>query len=927
MYAISRFCQSFIWPSKSTLLLIVVFEYEGNFLTSLGLILLFREAADMSKVRRNKKGFSLALSIFVGIILTGITFAIMKRSSNEVQVASSNSDAVNALNAAESAGTVAMDDLIKKGNSVTIPPGTPANTVLSYLCRDNPLWVLVQRPTATANYRLISTGSSTIAAATFLKQGGATANANGSDAFDPLTLTENESLLSANNAVIKARGNSAINKSVDPVKTTFDVNLGMDTLTTNSCAGLTDPNTTVGVAPATTVTKSYLPGAPGLSWTGLSNAAADIAINQRQIGNLGDKQVWAIATLQNFRLSQVEVISGTIAGNATLNKPLSLFRLVYSFNVRGEGQIRSSSGTVIARQVIQAPNILIIDLAETSNLAFSQYGYFVDNFNGLYFGGDEIYDGNVHLNTAPGFAVNTGESLPRILGNFTSAGCRTKGSTAVPCRSVNIPAGQYGTYYTAGSRLGSTATLNQSANFQSGGRFSEDGTTYINKPTDGGYQLKAALFGNTSASSITDADVLKNSEVRAAVGVQVSSENTTPNGVYWTNPTDHTVADTSTTKPTDYASWLSKATSTTNLNNNDANLLKGLYIKGDVDNINMYAAKSTSAVTSPDVQVVEIQQTTGGVIQRTKFTLNKTADTMSVQVASGTAGTEAYGAAKDYGKAPNGVIFIDGKVGTDVGGNAANTQGCTVKRNCRGVISIPENNNAATLSFASGADTPTIQKDWGLTIAANGNVAIQDNLNYQVDPRGADRQFDNVNTANPDDPTLSNAQNSLGIVAFDQRKVKDASNVVSTTNINSQVYWGNGLRDNARKFNNVGGRNLDAVDVQAAIYANKIGIDNSSIRLAEYISLLGGEIQSTAAADFSSGCNSSVNLPGGGTLASSVCKGARMNLTGDRRMQNGTLAPPGFPTLQNGTLTYVTSPVGQQSVGKTRWQTLPYQPN
>jgi hypothetical protein len=881
----------------------------------------------MSKVRRNEKGFSLALSIFVGIILTGVTFAILKRSSNEVQVASSNSDAVNALNAAESAGTVAMDNLIKKGNSVTILPGTAANTVLSYLCKDNPLWVLVQRPTATANYRLISTSSSTIAAATFLKQDNTLANANGSDAFDPLTLTENESLLSSNSAVIKARGVSTINKSADPVRTTFDVNLGMDTLTTNSCAGLTNPNTP-DAAPATTITKSYLPGpgGTGLTWAGLPNAAADIAINQRQIGNLGDKQVWAIATLQNFRLSQVEVISGTSTSDATLNKPLSLFRLVYSFNVRGEGQIRSNSGNVLARQVIQAPNILIIDLAETSNLAFSQYGYFVDDFNGLYFGGNEVYDGNVHLNTAPGFAVNNGENLPRILGNFTSAGCRTKGSAAVRCQNVNIPAGQYGTYYTAGSKLGSTATLGQAANFQSGAKFSEDGVNYIDKPTDGGYQLKAALFGNKSASSITNADVLKNSEVRAAVGVQVSSENATPNGVYWTNPTDHTVADTSNTKPTDYASWLSKATSTTNPNNNDANLLKGLYIKGDVDNINMYAAKSASTVPSPDVQVIEIQQTTGGVIQRTKFTLNKTADTMSVQVASGTAGTEAYGAAKNYGKAPNGVIFIDGKVGTDVAGNAANTQGCTVKRSCRGVISIPENNNAATLSFTSGADTPTIQKDWGLTIAANGNVAIQDNLNYQVDPRGADRQFDSSSTANPDDPTLSNAQNSLGIVAFDQRKVKDASNNVSTTNLNSQVYWGNGLKDNARK-DTMNGQAVDAVDVQAAIYANKIGIDNSSIRVAEFIRLLGGEVQSTAAADFSSGCNKTVNLLGGGTLGSSVCKGARMNLTGDRRMQNGTLAPPGFPTLRNGVLTYMVDPVGQQSVGKTRWQTLPYQPN
>jgi hypothetical protein len=875
----------------------------------------------MSKVRRNEKGFSLALSIFVGIILTGMTFAIMKRSSTEVQVASSNSDAVNALNAAESAGTIAMDDLIKKGNSVTIPPGTAANTILSYLCRDNPAWVLVQRPTAASNYRLISTGSLTTAAATFRKQDGTTANANGSDAFDPLNLTADETLLAINNdAVIKNKNSDTTNNSVSIADTTFALNLGMATLTTNSCNGITSPNTPVGA----TTTKSYLPGAPGLTWAGLSGGAADIAINEKRIGDLGDKQVWAIATLQNFKLSQVQVIAGAKAGDSTRNKPLSLFRLLYTFDVRGEGQIRSSTGTVLARQVIQAPNVLIVDVAETTNLSFSQYGYFVNNFNGLYFGGNEVYDGNVHLNTAPGFAVNNGENLPRILGNFTSAGCRIKGSGTNACSAVNIPLGRYGTYYTSGSKLGSAASLSQSANFQSGGKFSEDGVGYIPKPTDGGYQLKAALFGNTSASPDPNDDVLKHSEVRAALGVKVSSENTTPNGVYWTNPTDHTVADDSTTKPTDYAGWLSKATSTSNPNNNDANLLSGIYIKGDVDNINMYAAKSSSSVPSPDVQVVEIQQTTGSTICRTKFKMNKIADTMSVQLACGSSGTEAYGTAIDYNKAPNGVIFVDGKVGTDVGGNAANTQGCTVKRNCRGVISIPENNTAATLSFASGADTATIQKDWGLTIAANGNVAIQDNLNYQVDPRGADRQFDAANDTTPDDPTVADAQNSLGIVAFDQKKIKTASNSVSTTDINSQVYWGNGLKDNARREV---GQTFDSVDVQAAIYGNKIGIDSSSIRVAEFIRLLGGEIQSTAAADFSSGCNTTVNLPGGGTLASGVCKGARMNLTGDRRMQNGALSPPGFPTLQNGVLTYMVSPVGQQSVGKTRWQTLKYQPS
>ncbi|MGA7955177.1 MAG: hypothetical protein WCA07_16820 [Gloeobacterales cyanobacterium] len=816
------------------------------------------------------------------------------------------------MNAAESAGTVALDTLLKQGNTVAFPTGTTADQVLPYLCRDNPLWVLVQRPTANANYRTISTASSTTAPATFLQQNGTNAAADGSNAFDPLTLTTSDSFLATNQSVVMAKGSNTISNGVGG-NTTFPVNLGMSTLTQTSCTGLS--SSTTGSSP--NITRTYLPGGPGLTWTGLSSGTADIPISTRQLGNLGDNQVWSIATLQNFALSQVQIITGTKVGDATYNRPLSLFRLVYTYNLKGEGQIRKSNGTVIARQVVQAPNILIVDLAETSNLAFSQYGYFVSNFNGLYFGGNEVYDGNVYLGTAPGFYVNNGENLPTISGNFTSAGCRTKGSSATACQSVNISSGRYGTYYTAGSKLGSNATLTQSANFQSGAKFSEDGIGYIPKPTSGGYQLKAALFGNTSAAANPNDDVMKNSEVRAALGVAVSSETATPNGVYWTNPTDHT----SSTQASNYSTWLSKATSTSDPNNNSSNLLKGIYIKGDVDNINMYAAKSSSTLTSPDVQVIEVQQTSGSTIQRTKFTMNKTANTMSVQVASGTSGTEAYGTAINYNQAPNGMIFVDGKVGTDVGSTSAYNVGCTAKVSCRGLISIPENNNAATLSFASGADTPTIQKDWGLTIAANGNVAIQDNLNYQVDPRGADRTF-----GTSDDPATANAQNALGIVAFDQSSVKSASGTISTTTINGQVYWGNGLKNNARK-DTVNGQTVDAVDVQASIFANQVGISSGSIRLAEYVRLLGGEIQTNAGADFASGCSSTVNLPTGGTLSSTVCQGGRMNLTGDRRMQNGELAPPGFPTLQNGTPTYVANPVGQQSVGKTRWQTLMYQPS
>jgi hypothetical protein len=359
---------------------------------------------------------------------------------------------------------------------------------------------------------------------------------------------------------------------------------------------------------------------------------------------------------------------------------------------------------------------------------------------------------------------------------------------------------------------------------------------------------------------------------------------------------------------------LSLATTANGYNDSD-HLLPGIYVNGNVDYINLYAAKSASNVAAPDLQVVEIKQGSN----RFRFTLDRNRSTTKVQVDTGS----GYGTAVTYNKLMNGTLFVEGNVGDY-------TQNCTSKESCRGIISIPPDNSAATLSFAGGNDTPSVQKDWGLSVFANGNIDIQDNLNYQVDPRGANRQFDNPDlSGTQDDPALADGLNSLGIVAFESKSVENADGSVTTTLLSNggNVYWGKGLGDNRRlDYAPDGTTRLDTIDIQASIYGRTVGLGSGVGRLAEFIRLLGGEIQSTAGADFSSGCNTNVTLPSnGGSYRSSVCAGGRMYLTGDRRLQNGTLSPPAFPVIPPTAGSYLADPVGRQSLGRIRWQMLPYQ--
>jgi hypothetical protein len=836
----------------------------------------------MTKVRRGKGGFSLVMTIFIGIILTGAALAIVYRSSNEVQISTAQSGSVSALNAAESAGASALQELLTRANSVSFASTLSSDNFLPYLCKNTPDWALVEKASGTM-----------ISAASVVTEDSSNSSKDyPAQTFDPLLLATNQNLSGA---------------ITDPK------DLGLVNLTLNSCTGI-DPTTASGG-------RAFLPGSaagPGLSWTatqidpGPGPMAGGLEISRaKKIGNSGSNEVWSRAVLKNFKLNVVEAIAGADPANAaTFNKPTGVFRLIYTFDIVAEGTIRTAGGAVTGRQLVQAPNLLVIDIRQKTqgNSNFSQYSFFIDDSDVCY-GTNQIITGRAHVNKdICFFNPAPDETKIEFTDEFTTAQCQFAGSC--PYGVVGRPG---------------------AANFSGGAKFKEQGIGYIQKPDIGNYQLKAALFGQTIPSLNPENDTLKNSEIRTQIGIN-SSSTPPPVGVYWVNPTDRAA---SSTDPTTYSNWLAQATNkATNPNNTEDNLLPGIFIQGNVDYVNMYAAKS-SGVSDPNLQIIEIQQTTAGETRKTRFSLNKEANTTAVEVASGTG---AYGSPISYNKTFNGIIFIDGDVGD-------NTKACPSnnKNICRGVISIPGNDlptgvtAPATLSVGppsnldSIKDTPTIQKDWGITLAANGDIAIQDNLDYQIDPRGADRKFGiNPSTNSNDDPEVAEAKNALGIIAFDKRQYKNEDGTVaSPIQVNGTIYWGQGLKDNVRLDRDpADSRDVDVVNVQASLYGYSETLNYENDRLAEYIQVLGSEIMTKAKGDYSFGCSSRITPPGGASFTTSLCSGSKVKIIGDKRFSNGTYAPPGFPTVAQtttGPFPYDVKAVGKQSIGKVRWQTLEYQ--
>jgi hypothetical protein len=875
--------------------------------------------------RRGKSGFSMVLTVVIGLILTVIALALMVTSQSEVQVASNQTRSVSALNAAEAGGTLALNEVVAGGNSVQSSGFNPAD-LLSYMCASNSQFVAVKQVTGgeslrqggstnEVTYRLVDFAAG-VSTGKFLNKDGTDApvtNPLGTKAYDPLNLSlgSQERLPDTNRAVI-SRAN-------------FGGNLNIVDLpgTTTQCP-TTNVYPQVAGSSATYFPKNSTPGKYGLVWSTdnqkvqsvtYNNDAAsptyqttDIVLKPTRMATIDGNDVCSAPQIRNFKLSMVEVL------NSVENVPTGAFRLVYSFTIYSEGQLRSPSatapcsGTVIGRQIVQSPNILVLNVTPPGS--FAKYGTFIDRFNSDNpLGGDSVYEGRTHINTAPAFDVLNGEAAVRFTGEFTSAGCGNIGSTAAAaaCGSVDIPNGKFGTISGKFNDATTTDTTKFVSFIEGGSKFAEDGQKYIKAPSTSSYQLKAALTGQTEPSSTVNGDLMKASDIQATIGIK-NPGTTTPTepangavipGVYWVNPTgsNDPASSTAATKPADYDTWLAKASASTSSNpqNKTDNLLSGLYISGNVDYVNIYAATSPTATAGPDQQVIEIQQTTGSSAspstKKFRFTItpkigNNPGKT-KVEVDTGS-GYPPPADAITYDKALNGVVVVQGNIGDSTAPHCKSTS------DCRGLISVPP----STPTGPPDPDTPSVQKDSGIGIYANGNIAIQDNLTYQADP-----------IQNP------TAKNALGVAAFPTytylNEKGDPVPVSPTksdgTPVNGSIFWGNGLQDNARPGKAPNGTTSPSViTVQASFYAYSQGLNPSDngVKFADYINILGGRISTVQ------GFNRTDKT------------GAAVSLKKDPRFEAGTVSPPGYPALSK-TTTYQIGPVGRQSIGNVRWQLLP----
>jgi hypothetical protein len=884
--------------------------------------------------RRGKSGFSMVLTVVIGLILTVIALALMVTSQSEVQVASNQTRSVSALNAAEAGGTIALNQVVASGNSVQ-SVGFDANNLLSYMCASNSQFVAVKQVTAPdpfrqgatpiseVTYRLVdfAAGASTDQ---FLNKNGTPADVTtppGTRAYNPLNLSFSsldplESRLASTNTAVISSSNFGGNLNIVGLPTTVTGCPIANTFPQVSGAGST---TSVTYFPGIAATVNT-PATIGLTWTANTGrgiqevvySAADQSTNVRlaetRMATVDGNDICSAPQILNFKLSQVQVV------NSLGNRPTGGFRLVYSFVIRSEGRLRTPSaagscqGTIIGRQIVQSPNILVLNVIPPGS--FAKYGTFIDRFDTTKgFAGGSVYEGRTHINTAPSFDVR--DVSPGVLeapalftGEFTTAGCGTIGSPspAAGCGSVDIPNNKYGTISGIVNGV-SSSTLSTLATFGGGLKDQERGQEYIPAPSYSAYQTKAALTGQMEPSPTIAQDILKASDIQATIGIK-NAGTTAPTepdggavvpGVYWVNPTGSSdpASSTAATKPADYNAWLAKASAdlSTNPQNKTDNLLAGLYISGSVDYVNLYAATSPTAPVGagPDQQVIEIRQTINGSAKKFKFTITPRSGTnpgtTQVEVASGTG---SYGAPISYGKALNGVVVVDGSIGDS-------TVGCAAKDNCRGLISIPPDNSTTA---------PSIQKDTGIGIYATGNIAIQDNLTYQVDPR-----------------TDASAKNALGVAAFPTRSYKDASGTVISTTlypdgsggttpvnprngtapVNGSIFWGNGLRDN--KITSTTG--TTSITLQASFYAYTQGFNGSTgVTPADYLNILGGRVVTVQGAN---------RTPTASTI---------VNLARDSRFEDGTISPPGYIN-QGSSTTYQIAPVGRQSIGNVRWQLLP----
>lgn len=241
----------------------------------------------------------------------------------------------------------------------------------------------------------------------------------------------------------------------------------------------------------------------------------------------------------------------------------------------------------------------------------------------------------------------------------------------------------------------------------------------------------------------------------------------------------------------------------------------GIYVKGNVKNLRLQLDANGNQVY---------------VFNRGASQSNPTTTTITLDRANNqTIVVDGNSPAEVTPGLPNGLIYVDGAIGRYAMGN----------------------------DDKAGGVGGTIQRDNLLTIAASGDIFINDNIQYQ-DP--------NVNSSNP-------SQNVLGILA-------DTGNVTIRNNNNTPYNY--------------------TIDASLMTLKGEVSVENYSSGAPKgTVNLLGGIIEYTYGAFGTFSGNSQVS-------------GYSRNFVYDRRFRDGTFSPPFFPLapnyVSNSTLTSTARP-------------------
>lgn len=254
------------------------------------------------------------------------------------------------------------------------------------------------------------------------------------------------------------------------------------------------------------------------------------------------------------------------------------------------------------------------------------------------------------------------------------------------------------------------------------------------------------------------------------------------------------------------------------------------------------------SMDSSNRQVVQFNQVANNQIQVTTIVIDKVANQTIVTTKLGNAAPQT----NTYTGTPNGMIYVSGNIAA-LGGRSP------------GAFSCP----ADAQDAAYGQLGSCIQQDNQFTVTAQGDITIDNNIRYQVDPRGPDGKW-----GTPDDNMT--VKNILGIYT-------------ATGNINIADPAPDNIVIDAFLMASQG-------EYQVINYATRPPQGNANI--------LGGKIINYE------GYEGTMNYQG------QIVSGYGLNLSFDRRTQAGTALPPFFPLIQQYTATF------PNLTAKPTWQEL-----